>query len=1144
MPGRSDSDAQPTRTNLAEGYLLAPGTRVAGRYRIVELLGVGGMGMVYRARDERLDLEVALKVLRPEAAAGAHGEERFRRELILARQVTHKNVVRIHDFGEDGELRFLTMDLVPGRSLQAVLAEQGALAPEQAAAVARQLADGLAAAHEEGVVHRDLKPANVLLDEDGTAYLTDFGVARSMAGAALTRAGSLVGTPDYLSPEQASGGEVDGRSDIYALGLILFEMLTGELPFRGETMGEVLGQRLSGRPRTPRELGVRVPRFLERILGRCLEREPAERYQSASDLAADLAGVRAPRGPRAGAWRRPGGRRLAAWTAAGVLVLALAALGVVLARRAARGPASAAAPSHAVAILPLADETGRTELAWAPTGLAEMLTSALAESPALRVVDSQRVSRTVRDLGLAPGAPGEQEARQLAELLDVDRLVVGTVRSAGDVLRVDAHLLGPEGSPVGTGISAQGGAGDGGLFQVVARLGGELRERLEVAAPAAPAKAATTASTAALSAYSRGVAKLAAGDAAGAAPELERAVAEDAGFAAGWVRLAGAYDELGYHDKALEAARRAVSVLPAERGRLAYEARAREALLAGEPKRAQAALGALVARYPHDVEARIELARAYGDGGHFDDARKVLLRVAAEEPNHPRAWYLLGKYAVLAGDSRRAVDDYLVRALVIQNRLGNAKGRADVLNALGVAYDDLGELDRAAERYGEAAEIRSRIGDRRGYAATLTNLGSVEFLRGHYAAGRSRMEEARGILEAIGDREGVAGLENDFGILEEERGRYQAALDHYRQALQMRQDLGDHRALAESYNNVGFAFYLLGQYDNAGVYWHQALDLYQKSGNREGQVIATQSLGLLDLVRGEWSSALESFLAALDQSRALGLRDAEAVSLGHLGRVAELQGRYGAARESYSQALAIVHELADARGLAEFSLFEASVLIETGRAGPAKEQLANASGWLREAGNQEQQAELERLRGELSLLGGRLPEAREAFGRALGDARSSGSFLAELRSRLGLAEADLAAGRTKPAVVGLESVATDAGGAGCQMVALEAAVALAEARRAAGDLAGAERAAREGLRLSARVGPYARAWRLHRTLAAILDARGEAAGAGREWAAAGREVDRLRESLAGEERKAFEHLPEVESVVETVRKRAGETRRG
>lgn len=1135
MPSRPIDDPEATRTHAA-GDLLAPGTLVAGRYRIEALVGVGAMGMIYRAADERLDLPVALKVLRPELTVRGGDEERFVRELVLARQVSHRNVVRIHDLGEDGGLAFLTMDYVEGRSLQDVLRDDGPLPVERAVAVARQIAEGLAAAHEEGVVHRDLKPANVLLDDAGRAYVTDFGVARSVSGSRITRTGSVLGTPGYLSPEQARGEAVDGRSDVYSLGLLLYEMLAGELPFRGETLSEVVTQRLTARPRTLGEAGVRVPHTLERIVARCLAREADDRYPDAGALAADLTAVEAGAAVAAAPWpARLRGRRalpLPAVVLAAVLVLALAVGAALRWLPGLRpGAAAAAGPVHAVAVLPLADETGRAELAWAATGIADMLTAALAESPDLRVVEGLRVTRTLQDLGLPAGPLPEAQARQLADLLDVDRLVTGTLRAAAERLRVDARLLLADrpGLPAET-FHAQTGA-ERDLFDLVETLGAELRRRLE-AGPSGEAAELAPARPAAFAAYSRGVEALHAGDSLAAAPALEEAVEEDPAFGAAWLRLAAAYEQLGYLDRARDAARRAVEELAGTPGRLALEAKARAADLAGEPEASRRAWAAVVERYPHDSEARLALAEAYGGEGRLAEARQGLERVVAEEPNHSRAWYLLGKFAILDGDPRRAADEYLVRALVIQNRLGNEQGRGDALNALGIAHQNLGETARAAERYREAAEIRQRIGDRRGYAATLTNLGILQFLDGDFSAGRARLEEAVAIREEIGDREGLAHVENELGILEEERGRYEEALEHYRRALQMRQELGDRRAVAESLNNVGFAYYLLGEYDNAGVYWQRALDLYRESANRRGVLIATQSLGLLDLVQGAWPAAQGRFLEALETSRELGLRQAEAVSLGNLGRVAQLQGRYGAALDSYGKALAVVRELNDPRGLAEFTLFEAGALLELGRLEAAEEGLGRGQEWLAAGGNREQEAELARLRGELALARGDPAAGRRSFESALEGARASGSFLARLSARRGLARAELAAARPEAAAQGLAEVVEEAAAAGSTPLFLESSIDLAEALRQSGDLDGAAEAARRALRRAGGAGGYGEAWRLHLVLARVAESRGAPEAAAEAWAAAQEEVERVRGGLGDDDRRAFEALPEVRSIVE------------
>src|SRR5687768_1791920 len=232
--------AAPWRPQIVAGQVLT------GRYRIVDLIGEGGSGTVYKAVDENLGEEVALKVLRPDRLSDEDVLRRFRNESSVGRRVTHRTVVRIRDLPEQDGFAFLVMDYVAGTSLSTLLRERGRLPQDEALAITRQVAAALGEAHSQGVVHRDLKPGNVLLDGEGTAFVTDFGVARSLH-TPLTMTGEILGTPDYLSPEQARGEPVDGRSDLYSLGLVLVEMLGGRSPFAGGTMLEVLAQHMSGR---------------------------------------------------------------------------------------------------------------------------------------------------------------------------------------------------------------------------------------------------------------------------------------------------------------------------------------------------------------------------------------------------------------------------------------------------------------------------------------------------------------------------------------------------------------------------------------------------------------------------------------------------------------------------------------------------------------------------------------------------------------------------------------------------------------------------------------------------------------------------------------------------------------------------------
>jgi len=264
------------------------GVILGERYEILKRLGEGGMGAVYKARDHELDRLVALKVIRPELAGHPDILRRFKQELILARQVTHKNVVRIFDLGSADGRKFITMDYIEGRDLKSILAERGKLPPAEVVPIFQQICRGLEAAHTEGVVHRDLKPQNIMLDAAGRVWLMDFGLARSMELAGLTRTGVLMGTPDYMSPEQARAEKVDARSDLFSLGIIVHEMLVGQLPFQADTLMAKLLQRVQQNATPVTQIDSGIPAWLGAVVSKCLEREVAKRYQSVREILDDL----------------------------------------------------------------------------------------------------------------------------------------------------------------------------------------------------------------------------------------------------------------------------------------------------------------------------------------------------------------------------------------------------------------------------------------------------------------------------------------------------------------------------------------------------------------------------------------------------------------------------------------------------------------------------------------------------------------------------------------------------------------------------------------------------------------------------------------------------------------------------------------
>jgi len=270
---------------------LTAGSTFARRYEIIEQLGKGGMGKVYKVLDKEVKEEVALKLLNPEIATDERTIERFRNELRLARKISHRNVCRMYDLGKEEGTQYITMEYVPGEDLKTLIRRSGELTLGNAVFVARQVCEGLAEAHELGVVHRDLKPQNIMIDSKGNAHIMDFGIARSMKAKGLTETGMIIGTPDYMSPEQVEGKKIDQRSDIYSLGVILYEMVTGKVPFEGETPLSIAVKHITEIPRNPKELNVRLPEKISRVILRCMEKDRDKRYLGIDELLTDLINI-------------------------------------------------------------------------------------------------------------------------------------------------------------------------------------------------------------------------------------------------------------------------------------------------------------------------------------------------------------------------------------------------------------------------------------------------------------------------------------------------------------------------------------------------------------------------------------------------------------------------------------------------------------------------------------------------------------------------------------------------------------------------------------------------------------------------------------------------------------------------------------
>jgi eukaryotic-like serine/threonine-protein kinase len=1064
-------------------HALPSGSVLAQRYRIESLLGIGGMGMVYRATDLSLGVEVALKLLRPELTSRSEAFERFRQEVLLARQVSNPHVVRIHDMARDGSNWFISMDYVDGEPLDRLLDRDGPMPVERALQLTAQIASGLAAAHAQHVVHRDLKPSNVLVDSRGNAVIADFGVARSLGGTGMTHTGAIVGTPDYLSPEQARGSSIDARSDLYTLGLLLYEMLSGQLPFSASTPSEALSQRLSGHLPPIERRRRDLPPWVARLVARLLKPNPAHRFQSADQVVAAIEARRVARD-----WRPLAGRLAAAGA---VLALVFAA---VLWLPELRAPAPVPPPDR-ILILPL-EYDGVDLPRPALAALSEHIRMALAVASTAPVVDGERTAQALVRAGQSSGDPVN------AELLLQDLPALSTLRLRLASERAGFRLGSEWRRGGGPALLADSGVPQPTPIEAADLLLLRLREQVG-ADSLAVGPGLLPADMEALGLYGEGLQLRRQGQLESALQHFEAAAARDPGYASAWLAMAETAMLAG------DPIRLATAIsygreLPSPAVADAFD------LLglwqAGEWEAAEARLRERLRLAPDDLYAQLQLAEVLGERGEYHGAEEILAELVVRDPGEARAWFLRGKFAILRGMAQPAVDEYLVRAVLLFKRYRNRFGEAEAVNALGVGYARLGQIGDAEEQYRKALELREAIGHRRGAASSLRNLAQLATVRGQVGEAAGLLDRARRLFERIEDSAGLAAVDNELGVLAEERGDFDQALEAYRRALRSREALGDRHGAAETLNNIGFAHYQLGDYDSARVFWQQSSDAFLQLDDLSGATRSGQNLGMLELVRGRWSEARRLLEASLQTAERQHMAEEIAVSRRHLGKLALLQGRFDEALDHLQRAQALFVEREDLRGLVDVSMLRARVLLAAGAADAVEAALDELDGLLPQA-SAEQRAMGALLRAELAELRGR----RSARLAAVEAARQQ---IGAAGSRALLLQIELASGRSD------DPLGQDIRAAGHRRLWLVWAEQAMTARAAQPSLV--IEIYRDVQIVLREVGRYEGAWRIHRLAAAAFAALGEAPAAVEASAMADDALQRLRQTVPAGLRDAFD----------------------
>ena len=1119
VPGTSA--AEDTERNWGAAPSLKPGDELDGRYRIVRFIAAGGMGEVYEATDLALGTEVAVKTIRPDLAAREHVMERFRREILLARRVTHPNVCRIFDLGQHcghkqgewlhssgrgADVTFLTMELLRGETLRHFLRRSGPLSAEDALPLVEQMADALAAAHEAGVVHRDFKSANVMLvpasspESPIRVVVTDFGLAwAGDTSRTLTHADHLVGTPAYLAPEQAEGGEVTAATDIYAFGVVLYEMVTARLPFEGDSPISIVLKRFHEEPVSPRDHVPALRRHWETAILRCLERDPRDRFAAATDVMAALRGEPVPPAAKTRARRRRG------WLGATGLLLALVFGASLWARRPAKteavAPATASLPAagpvtaarRSVAVLGFKDLSGRADQAWLSTALSEMFTAELAAGAKLRTVPSENVSRMKADLGLRDAESlGAETLARIRSHAGADVVLVGSYLALGEGpakrLRIDLRLQDAVQGDTVASLTETGTEAE--LFDLVSRAGSRLRQSLGAgnlsAADATSVRAAMPAHPEAARLYAEGLDRLRSFDALSARARLEQATQADPGFAPAHAALAAAWTALGYDAKAAEEARRAhegARDLSREE-RLVIEGRLREATR--EWPRAVDVYRSLWTFFPDDVEHGLRLANAQISAGQGQDARATLADLrklpapASEDPRIDLTQALASESLAdfkgeleqasraAAGATERGASLLRARALLAEAWALRHLGRPREANAAsgearalyegagdrgGVAFsllflsnglEDEGDLAGARRAAEEGLAIRRRIGDDHGMARMLNTLANVLDAQGDTSGAKQRREEALALFRKVGNPNGLAVATFNLANIKAKTGDHDGARAGYEEALALFRKIGNQMGIAVALTGLANEAKERGEFAAARRHYDEALAGHRATGDVGGMSIIHSNLGLMSLLLGNAEEAQKHYEDALRLAREAENKSLEATNLTGLGDVLMYRGDLAGARRRHEEALAMRTTMGETKAVGESGLMLVRVALEDGRAPEAESRSRDLAAVFRKANAPEQEATAHGLRAWALVAVGDVPAAQAELGRS--PRLVAGVIPPEVRYDYELAEirVQAAGGDAARAAKSLEALAATAGQAGLKLYDLQARLLLGE----------------------------------------------------------------------------------------------------
>ncbi len=711
-------DIEVTETIETPKEELTTGSTFAGRYQIIEELGKGGMGRVYKALDKEVNAKIALKLVKPEIASDKKTIERFRNELKVARDIAHKNVCRMYDLGKEEGAYYITMEYVSGEDLKSFIRRSGVISVGKAISIANQVCEGLIEAHRLGVVHRDLKPQNIMIDNEGNAKIMDFGIARSLRAKGITGSGVMIGTPEYMSPEQVDGKEADQRADIYSLGVILYEMVTGRVPFEGDTAFSIGVKQKSETPRPPKEINEQIPEDLNRAILKCMEKEKENRYQSVGELHSKLMNLEKgiPTEERVIPERKPLTSReitvkfsLKKLFIPALIVIAIIIVGAILFQFLPQKEKAPLIPQkkRAIAVISFENQTGDKAFDHLRKVIPNLLITSLERSGYFQVTTWERMYDLLEQLGKQNVEFIDRDLGfELCQMDGIDSIILGTFGKAGDIFATDVKVLDVNTKNLLKSASSTG-EGEGSILKTqIDELSSEIIRALGVPETKIEAEKGqianvTTTSMEAYNYYLKGMEADRRNYWEEGRQYFEKAVEIDPTFAMAYLHLSGSHQALGNTMESIEAVKKAkaFSEKLTDKERVYLEL-SYTGVVEQDKEKYFELLQDAVRRYPKEKEIHYALGWHYqATLRDYEKAIDEYNKTLKLDPNNEGALNQLGYVYFSTRNYEKAIE-YFKRAISSNPDYPNP------IDSLGDTYFQMGRLDEAIAKFKEALEIR------------------------------------------------------------------------------------------------------------------------------------------------------------------------------------------------------------------------------------------------------------------------------------------------------------------------------------------------------------------------------------------------------------------------------------------------------